>query len=85
MLPLEGCYYSACYRGIKQEDCIFNDEEELKHFLAVSEDLKETFDFAFCLLLPGKTLYLPPLLYVKKFRNRGNKDGAVRAICNRRR
>ena len=35
---------------------------------------------AFCLLLPGITLYLSPLLYLKKFRNKGNKDGAVRAF-----
>ncbi len=32
-----------CYRGIKQEDCIFTDEEKLKNFLALTEDLKETF------------------------------------------
>lgn len=31
----------------------------------------------FCLLLPGKTLYLTPLLAMKKFRKRGNKEGAV--------
>lgn len=35
---------------------------------------------AFCLTLPGETLYLTPLLNAKKFRNRGNKDGAVRAF-----
>ena len=35
---------------------------------------------AFCLSLPGKTLYLTPLLALKKFRKRGNKDGAVRAF-----
>ena len=35
---------------------------------------------AFCLTLPGETLYLTPLLNGKKFRNRGNKDGAVRAF-----
>ena len=35
---------------------------------------------AFCLLLPGKTLYLTPLLNAKKFRSHGNKDGAVRAF-----
>ena len=35
---------------------------------------------AYCLTLPGETLYLTPLLAAKKFRNRGNKDGAVRAF-----
>ena len=35
---------------------------------------------AFCLHLPGMKLYLSPLLAQKKFRKRGNKDGAVRAF-----
>ena len=35
---------------------------------------------ALCLTLPGKVLYLSPLLTDKKFRNRGNKDGSVRAF-----
>ncbi len=30
--------------------------------------------------LPGKTLYLTHLLALKKFRKRGNKDGALRAF-----
>ena len=34
----------------------------------------------YCLQLPGKTLYLTPLLAQKKFRKRGNKEGAVRAM-----
>ena len=34
----------------------------------------------FCLTLPGKTLYLTPLLTAKKFRGRGNKEGALRAF-----
>ena len=34
----------------------------------------------FCLLLPGKTLHLSHLLSLKKFRKRGNKDGALRAF-----
>ena len=34
----------------------------------------------FCLTLPGKILYLSPLLALKKFRKKGNKDGAVRAF-----
>ena len=34
----------------------------------------------FCLTLPGQTLYLTPLLALKKFRKRGNKDGAIRAF-----
>ena len=35
---------------------------------------------AFTLTLPGKTHYLSKLLYLKKYRNRGNKDGAIRAF-----
>lgn len=35
---------------------------------------------AYCLLLPGKTLHISSLLAAKRFRDRGNKDGAVRAI-----
>ena len=35
---------------------------------------------AYTLLLPGKTLYLSALLNAKKFRRRGNKDGAIRAF-----
>lgn len=35
---------------------------------------------AYCLLLPGCKLHLTPLLAAKKFRGRGNKDGALRAL-----
>ena len=35
---------------------------------------------AYCLLLPGRKLYLSPLLAMKKFRNKGNKEGAIRAM-----
>ena len=35
---------------------------------------------AYCLLLPGKKLFLKPLLDLKKFRNRGNKEAAVAAF-----
>ena len=35
---------------------------------------------AYCLSLPGKTLFLTHLLSLKKFRKRGNKDGALRAF-----
>lgn len=34
----------------------------------------------FCLTLPGRKLYIQPLLAMKKFRHRDNKRGAVRAI-----
>lgn len=34
----------------------------------------------YCLTLPGKILYLTPLLTAKKFRSRGNKEGALRAF-----
>ena len=32
------------------------------------------------LTIPGKTVYLTTLLVMKKFRNEGNKDGAVLAF-----
>ena len=35
---------------------------------------------AFCLLLPGKVLNLSALLQAKKFRGKGNKEGAVAAL-----
>ena len=35
---------------------------------------------AYCLTLPGKKLYLQPLLGQKKFRHRDNKRGTVKAI-----
>jgi hypothetical protein len=34
----------------------------------------------YCLLLPGKVLHISALLIAKRFRDKGNKDGAVRAI-----
>ena len=34
----------------------------------------------FCLTIPGKKLFLAPLLAMKKFRKRGNKEGAVSAF-----
>ena len=40
----------------------------------------ETSTAAYCLLLPGKKLYLKALLDMKKFRKWGNKDGAVAAF-----
>ena len=33
-----------------------------------------------CLLIPGKTLHLNALLSMRKFRDRGNKAGAVKAF-----
>ena len=35
---------------------------------------------AYCLLLPGKTLHISALLTAKIFRDKGNKEEAVRAI-----
>ena len=34
----------------------------------------------YCLTLPGRKLYLTPLLGMKKFRKRGNKEGALTAF-----
>ena len=35
---------------------------------------------AYCLLLPGPELHLTPLPANKKFRGRGNKEGAIKAF-----
>lgn len=35
---------------------------------------------SFCLTLPGKNLHLSSLLQSKKFRNKGNKEGALAAF-----
>ena len=35
---------------------------------------------AYCLKLPGRILDLSTLLAAKKFRGRGNKDGALKAM-----
>ena len=35
---------------------------------------------SYSLLLPGRTLYLNALLEQRKFRDRGNKDGAVKGF-----
>ena len=49
-------------------------------------DTNESFDCggssaaAFCLKLPGKNLYLTPLLKAKKFRSYGYKTGAMSAF-----
>lgn len=43
----------------------------------ISQDMETA---GFCLTLPGRTLYLTPLLALKKFRKKGNKDGGVRAF-----
>ena len=32
-----------CYRGIKQEDYFFTDEDTLHHFLSLSEEKKDQF------------------------------------------
>ena len=34
----------------------------------------------YCLLLPGKSLHVSALLAAKKFRTRGNKEGAIAAF-----
>jgi len=51
----------------------FDDEGEMTDYNATA---------ALCLLLPGKTLYLSPLPYLKMFRKKGNKNGVVRAIIS---
>lgn len=50
---------------------------DLAESTPVSQDVETS---GFCLTLPGQTLYLTPLLALKKFRKRGNKDGAIRAF-----
>jgi len=39
-----------------------------------------TDNLEYCLLLPGKILYLSPLLEAKKFRYRNHKKGALQAM-----
>lgn len=53
------------------------DNEDGRMSTPLTDDAKNA---AYCLNLPGGTLYLTPLLAAKKFRGRGNKDGAIRAF-----
>lgn len=49
--------------------------------LIVPEDTSEAHrNGTFSLLLPGKVLHLNALLLMRKFRDRGNKAGAVRGF-----
>ena len=43
----------------------------------IAEDKKVA---SFCLTIPGKVLHIGTLLSKKFFRNKGNKDGAVKEI-----
>jgi len=57
----------------------------LKHAtVAAQEDpgpgLEDRSVATYCLLLPGKVLHLSALLAAKRFRDKGNKEGAVRAM-----
>ena len=45
-----------------------------------SQQNSNTSNAAYCLLLPGIRLNLSNLLAAKKFRSRGNKDGAIAAM-----
>ena len=45
-----------------------------------STDEETILNAAYCLLFPGKCLDLSALLVAKKFRHRGNKEGAVSAL-----
>ena len=62
-------YYGACEYRLFSVD--------FTETLPASKD-RET--AGFCLTLPGRILFLTPLLALKKFRKKGNKDGAVRAF-----
>ena len=44
-----------------------------------SDDMAKS-NASYSLLLPGKILYLNALLEQRKFRDRGNKDGAVKGF-----
>ena len=49
--------------------------------VAVTEDVGEAHrNAAFSLLLPGRILHLNALLQMRKFRDKGNKAGAVRGF-----
>ena len=45
-----------------------------------AEDSKVRRNATFALLLPGKTLHLSALIVARKFRDRGNKQGALEAM-----
>jgi len=60
------------------DDC---DEKEMDMSSSSSQGMDNMKATAlFCLMLPGRKLHLKPLLAMKKFRNRGNKNGAVKAF-----
>ena len=56
--------------------------DEYLHFIAGSMATTPSASslVSYCLLLPGKNLHLSALLTAKKFRGKGNKDGAVAAF-----
>ncbi len=49
-------------------------------FAEAKPSTREDETTALCITLPGKTLYLTPLLAMKKFRKKGKKEGAIRAF-----
>lgn len=53
---------------------------KLKFVAVNAEESKVRRNAAFALLLPGKVLHLSALIVTRKFRDRGNKAGALEAM-----
>ena len=74
--PIETCYMVYSNSFYNRVHIIF--------LLCIDDVIKTTTEDksngAMCLLLPGKKLYLQPLLAMKKFRNKGNKTGVITAF-----
>ena len=52
----------------------------LIYFAVNAEESKIRRNASFALLLPGKVLHLSALIVARKFRDRGNKAGALEAM-----
>ena len=76
--------YTVPMSHSNNEQAIFTTGLYKKFSADVVEELGVTHEdgcmAGYCLSLPGNTLYLTPLLAMKKFLKRGNKDGAIRAF-----
>ena len=54
---------------------------QLRHKLVGNASAQQDQSVAqYCILLPGKTLHISALLAAKRFQDRGNKEGTVKAI-----
>ena len=65
----------GCVMWLQSENCLGHDEVR-----ASPAETNANNTAGYCLTLPGRKLYLTPLLGMKKFRKRGNKEGALAAF-----